>query len=722
MQSTLFRYWVLWLFLIGILTVVYIQVISGNNINRLIQGNKKVFHEMQLQSELRKVEADILTVESDIRGAVITGKKEYLQNVEARNESIKKQIQQINSLYNSEVGEGNVKQLHTLLLEKIDFGSQVLNAYKHGKDSAEKVINTGKGKDIRDSITNTIAELDNSRRAELRRIISSIEKTGDKVRLWGFIIGVIAIIAVSGAFYYILNEGRKQQRMIQRLNVSERRSKELASAKEQFLANMSHEIRTPMNAILGFTNLLRRSTLTEEQRKFVQNIHTAGENLLALVNDILDLSKIEAGMMVIEETNFSLHSLVSSVAAMFSEKIKEKGLNLQINIDNEVPDVLSGDAVRLTQILVNLLSNGVKFTDKGEIKVVVKLLEADDEQARIRISVADTGIGIVKAKQQAIFERFQQAETETTRRFGGSGLGLSIVKQLVDLQKGRIYVKSEPGKGSSFIVELTYKLPDINQLYSEALAAQEDIVSLQQIRALIAEDNPMNQMLIAHLMKSWEIDYVLVSNGKQVIEELKKNRYSIILMDIQMPEMDGYTATGIIRNELKMDIPIIAMTAHALAGEKEKCLHLGMNDYVSKPIKETLLYNIIARNAQYPFEPENANIAIDLNYLHALSGNDSEFEREILNQFIVQLPEELSRLLAAIEERDYNRIKQIAHSLKSTIGYIGFSDELGPILERIEQSSLIKDDKSIHDDFIQVNNKCHYALSGVQQLLGKDSL
>lgn len=677
---------------------------------------------MQIQSELRKLESDILTVESDIRGAVITGKEEHLANVQAKNDSIKKQIGFIKELYLHESPNQQVNQLDQLLERKIAFGKQVLGAYSIGKDSAEKVINTGVGKQIRDSITITIAGLDKSRQQELKQIVSSIEGTGDKVRFWGFFIGVIAIIAVSGAFYYILNQGRKQQRMIQKLNVSERRSKELASAKEQFLANMSHEIRTPMNAILGFTNLLRRTTLTEEQRKFVQNIHTAGENLLALVNDILDLSKIEAGMMALEETRFSLHSLVSSVAAMFSEKIKEKGLRFQINIDKEVPDILTGDAVRLTQILVNLLSNGVKFTDKGEIKVGIMLLASTEEEAKIRIVVSDTGIGIVPTKQHAIFERFQQAETETTRRFGGSGLGLSIVKQLVDLQKGKIYVKSQPGKGSEFIVELTYKLPDVNQLYSEALAAQEDLVSLQKIKALIAEDNPMNQMLIAHLMKSWEIDHVLVSNGKQVIEELQKNSYSIVLMDIQMPEMDGYTATSIIRNELKLDIPIIAMTAHAMAGEREKCLQLGMNDYVSKPIKETILYNMIARNAQHAYGTEDPAKNIDLEYLHNLSGNDPEFEREILQQFIVQLPEELGRLEAAISEKDYHRVKQVAHSLKSTIGYIGLSSELNPALERLEHSSVTQDDTSISEDYKKVYFKCEQALLGVQELLEKNTL
>jgi len=718
-----FRYWVLWMFLFGILIIVFLQVISGYNINRLIDGNKRLTFEMHIQNKLRTIEADVLSIESDIRGAVITGKEEHIRGIENKLSKITEQLDTLKALYSHQFDPRDLDLLNFLVKEKIDFSYRILAAYRLSRESAEQVINTGRGKQMRDSLTRHIAALDNKRQSELTSIISSIEATGSRARFWGVVIASIAILAVISAFWYILNQGKKQAEIIALLNASEKRSKEVADMKEQFLANMSHEIRTPMNAILGFTNLLRRTSLDEEQRKYVQNIHTAGDNLLTLVNDILDLSKIEAGMMVLEETRFSLHSLVSSVGAMFSEKIKEKGLKFQVHIDKNVPDILSGDAVRLTQILVNLLSNGLKFTDEGEIMVNISMIENREDSVRLKIAIADTGIGIAPNKQQTIFERFQQAETETTRRFGGSGLGLSIVKQLVELQQGNIYVVSEPGKGSEFVVEMNYKLPDINQLYSEALAAQDDLVSLQKIKALIAEDNQMNQMLIAHLMKSWEIDFVIVNNGKEVVEELKQNNYSIVLMDIQMPEMDGYTATSIIRNELKSDIPIIAMTAHAMLGEKEKCLQLGMNDYVSKPIKETVLYNIIARNAQHIPESESSSVQtskINLNYLHQLSGNDAEFERELLEQFLIQTPDELNKLEQAIEQKDFDRVKKVAHTMKSTVGYIGLTDELYPYLQNLEENAHSEIIDKMSADFQYINSKLSEALGSVKQLLGKD--
>ena len=721
MRKPELRYWVLWLFLLGVLVIVFLQVISGYNINRLIQGNKRLLNELKVQNDLRKLESNVLAIESDIRGAVINSDQEVLENIGNEFKVIESELHIIQDIFRGQVPAENVKELNQLVNEKIQFSREILNAfYTKGKDSAEAIINTKQGQLLRDSISTIITNLDSIRQNRLRDITSLSEASGSRARLWGVIITAIALLAVILAFWYVLNQGRQQQKLITLLNESDRRNREVAGMKEQFLANMSHEIRTPMNSILGFTNLLRRTQLNNEQRDYVQNIHSAGENLLALVNDILDLSKIEAGMMHLEEVRFSLHSLISSVGAMFIEKIKEKNLAFEVNIDKDVPDILQGDAVRLTQIIVNLLSNAVKFTDEGKISLNVRLLNSTESVVRIRLCVKDTGIGIAPDKQKNIFERFQQAEAETTRRFGGTGLGLAIVKQLVQLQNGKIDVKSKPKEGSEFIVELSYKLPDVELLFSEAMAAEAEPVSLQKIKALIAEDNIMNQHLIAHLMKSWSIDYKVVSNGAEVVEELNKDGYSIVLMDIQMPEMDGYTATSIIRNQMNRDIPIIAMTAHAMSGEREKCLQLGMNDYVSKPIKETVLYNIIARHAQHNGEGYNTAGSLNLEYLHQLSGNDEAFEKQILQQFVVQIPQELDNLYQSIEQRDFDAIRRTAHSMKSTVGYVGLAEELHPTLERIERAGEAEKNETMKKDFQYVKEKCEATLMEVKKHLQQE--
>ena len=716
------RYIVLWLFLFGIIIVLFLQVISGYNINRLIGGNKSLREELQVQNSLRTIEVDLFLIESNVRGAVINGNKDLIDQTNQNNQKIEGQINKLVQHLEPRISSSHLDELKDLLKRKINFNKTVVNIYyQSGKAAAEALISTNQGTSIRDSVINIITQIETNRQTKLRNIVDSIELTGKRARIWGFFVTAVALVALIIAFLFITNQGRSQQRMIAALNQSERRSKELARTQEQFLANMSHEIRTPMNAMLGFTNLLKRTELNPMQREYVQNIHSAGENLLTLVNDILDLSKIQAGMMHIEETRFSLRSMVSSVGAMFIEKIREKDIRFDVHIDKDVPDILTGDAVRLTQVLVNLISNAVKFTEEGEIAVYVQLRSSTETDAHIRLCVKDTGIGIAPEKQTTIFERFQQAELETTRRFGGTGLGLSIVKQLVEMQGGAIRLKSEVGKGSEFIVDLNYKLPDLAQMYDEALAEQEEQVPLRKIRVLVAEDNLMNQQLVRHLMKSWSLEHTMVATGAQAVEALKKDAYSIVLMDIQMPDMDGYTATSVIRNELKLDVPIIAMTAHAMVGEKEKCLQLGMNDYVSKPIKETVLYNIIARDSQHiPEKKEITHISLD--YLHELSGNDKDFEKEILKQFLEQVPQELSELLTSIEERNYDQVRRIAHTMKSTVGYVGLAPELHPYLEQIERDAVAENGADFEANFHHVKVKCDMAVHEVKALLDNDLL
>ena len=718
------RYLVLWLFLLGVLVIVFLQVLSGYNISRLLEGNRQQKNEMQVKNNLRKLQNDLLTVESDIRGAALSGNVQDLGKVDTTVHSINSGLTRLHQALSSGPEAVQLQKLDTLVQSKLLFSQYTRQAFlSGGKDAAAALINTNRGKILRDSIDLLVDQLNKVRNAGLQTIMGDIENTGKTARLWGLVIALIALLAVISAFWYVLNQGRQQQKMIALLNESDKRSKEVANMKEQFLANMSHEIRTPMNAILGFTALLRRTQLNPDQRQYVQNIHTAGENLLALVNDILDLSKIEAGMMSLEETRFSLQGLVSSVSAMFSEKMKEKHLSFNVHINDDVPDILSGDAVRLTQVLVNLLSNAVKFTEEGKIEVRIALLEQSADHVRIRIIICDTGIGISTEKQKTIFERFHQAEAETTRRFGGTGLGLAIVKQLITIQNGTIELKSKPGKGSEFIVELRYTLPDVAELYAAALSAQDETVPLQKISVLIAEDNAMNRQLVSHLMKGWDIEHTIVINGREAVDELKRRPYSLVLMDIQMPEMDGYVATQVIRNELRLSVPIVAMTAHAMAGEKEKCLQLGMNDYVSKPIKETLLYNVIGRHAQdITANSQNGPKRIRLEYLRQLSGGDAGFERELLSQFIQQVPEELSGLQKAIEKREFENARQTAHSLKSTIGYVGLSSSLHPYLDRIEQDAAACRINGMAGDFDYVKNECAEALREVEAVLRNGKL
>ena len=340
-------------------------------------------------------------------------------------------------------------------------------------------------------------------------------------------------------------------------------------AKDSFLANMSHEIRTPMNAILGFTDLLAKSELSQQQSEFVNNVQTAGENLLLIINDILDLSKIESGMLVIESNPFNLKSVLKHIYDLLKVKASEKGLEFNLFLDADMPEAIMGDKGRINQVLMNLAGNAIKFTEEGEVTVSVKKINETDSIYKLRFSVKDTGIGIPKNKLDTIFDRFTQAEDSTTRRFGGTGLGLSIVKQLLNLLGSEIQLKSKEGLGSEFFFEIELNKVENREEQIVISTMESKADQLGQLSILLCEDNILNQHLSKNIIEGFGFNLDIANNGEEGINLLQKNKYDLVLMDLQMPVMDGYQATGYIRNELKMDIPIIAITAHSLIGEQQ---------------------------------------------------------------------------------------------------------------------------------------------------------
>jgi CheY-like chemotaxis protein len=392
---------------------------------------------------------------------------------------------------------------------------------------------------------------------------------------------------------------------------------------------------------------------------------------------------------------------------MLDVRAKSRGLYLKAHVANDLPQILKGDAVRLTQILMNLISNGVKFTHHGGINVDVRQENKTDDKVYVQFEVTDTGIGIDLEKQRQIFERFQQADAETTRRYGGTGLGLSIVKQLVELQNGKIELESKPGQGSKFTVTLPYEIATAKEQLTTRQVFLAPDWPVEKIRLLVAEDNQMNRQLLSHLFQQWQLGFDMVENGAQAVEKLRKNpgEYSLVLMDIQMPEMDGYTATDVIRHELMLPIPIIAMTAHALAGEKEKCINSGMDDYISKPLNEEQLYTMISHHAQ-----KKSPHVIDMDYLHTISKGDIEFEKSMVKTFTEQMPGELLQLKNAIDEEDGPRMRSVAHNMKSTISYMGLSG-LSQLLEEIEENSELNGEmEKIRKNYMMIEDSCRLAL------------
>ncbi|MCF8448342.1 MAG: response regulator [Taibaiella sp.] len=362
-------------------------------------------------------------------------------------------------------------------------------------------------------------------------------------------------------------------------------------AKQRFLSNMSHEIRTPMNGIIGFANVVLKTKLDASQKEYITAIKTSGDALVVLINDILDLAKVNSGKMTFEQTPFNLCDSITAMLQLFETKIKEKQLLLRKEHDDRIPKILLGDSLRLRQILLNLVSNAVKFTSAGSITIKVRMLQEDADNATIEFEISDTGIGIPANRIEHIFNDFEQASKETSRSYGGTGLGLAIVKQLIELQGGTIVVKSEVDKGSVFSFTLNFRKSDTQQENIVPENAAPTVISgIENIKILVVEDFPMNQLLMKSILLDFGFQFDIAENGEIALSKMKESNYDMILMDMQMPVMNGFEATTYIRETMKSSIPIIALTADVTAIDVQKCRELGMTDYISKPIDEKLLY------------------------------------------------------------------------------------------------------------------------------------
>lgn len=402
---------------------------------------------------------------------------------------------------------------------------------------------------------------------------------------------------VIGSFV-VLNDMTSQKQTMEKLKAAKLAAESASRAKSEFLATMSHEIRTPLNGIIGMSELLETASLNPQERENLKTLQYSANSLLYLINEILDFSKIEAGKMLIDHSSFDLRETVSSIAKTFSHNIKNETVDFTFKIDDQIPNMLCGDCTKLRQILTNLLSNAFKFTEKGEISLKIDCLQNHNKKVRLGFTVSDTGIGIPEDKISNLFQSFHQLDGTTTRKYGGTGLGLSIVKSLIGLMQGTIKVDSVLGMGSSFFFEIPFDISEETAIAKDCVAAAADTED-RCLHILIAEDSKVNQVLIKQLIqrKSWKSD--LAENGLEVLDKLKQNHYDLILMDIQMPEMDGYEATLAIRQSeaaTEKHIPIIALTANATQEDRNKSLQCGMDDFLSKPIKSDKLYECILKH------------------------------------------------------------------------------------------------------------------------------
>lgn len=493
-------------------------------------------------------------------------------------------------------------------------------------------------------------------------------------------------------------------------------AKESVKAKQQFLSNMSHEIRTPMNAIIGFTKVVLKTELTAKQREYLMAIKMSGDALIVLINDILDLAKVDAGKMVFEQSPFRMALSISAMLHLFEPKIQEKNLSLIKEYDNRIPEVLLGDSVRLHQIILNLVSNAVKFTSSGSITVSVKLLSQNDEKVQIEFAVTDTGIGISEEKIEKIFENFQQASSGTSRLYGGTGLGLAIFKQLVEQQGGKVNVISKVNVGSTFSFTIDFLKTNADSLAETELIQPNE--KIKNVKVLVVEDIALNQLLMKTLLDDFGFERDVVANGKLAIEKLQKKNYDIILMDLQMPVMNGFETTDYIRNTLNLSIPIVALTADVTSVDLAKCKAVGMNDYIAKPVDEKALYNkivnLVKKSSSALAGELNSDInstskskCINLQYLTLRTKSDPKLMMKMISLYLEQTPPLIKSMKESFYSKDWDSLHAAAHKMIPSFAIMGIDPDFENMAKKIQEYARTQEQSDqINEMVMKLENVC----------------
>ncbi len=663
-----------------------------DRINELLRNKKIVYGDVLHMKDGRVLERDYLPVHEegeynghlwkyqDITDAMQT--KASLQKVE---EKYKKIIESLNVGLMEVDLEHNITKVYPAFCQMTGYSE-----YEILGENALKLLAT-------DEDLLALKYQNNSRIQGASGIYEARLKTKDGTIKWVIISGAPIydqndkVIGSLGLHVDISDRKKLEEDLI------EANEKSLSSVKlkQMFLANMSHEIRTPMNVIIGMSELMNEDSLDQEQLKYLRTIKKSADNLLELINDLLDFSKIESGQFKLEDSDLNLNEMFEHLESSFYEKSKDKNIYLVQEVDPKISSTLIADSAKLNQVMVNLISNAVKFTNKGLVKYSCSLIKDLDDQQLIKFSVEDTGVGISKENQDSIFQIFVQEDLSISRKYGGSGLGLSISQEIVEKMGGKIILSSKKNKGSlfSFVISIHKGsiLKDDEKNYVDRIGA------LKTIKILVAEDNPLNQMLIKTILSKESLNFTLVENGQKVIKELSSSNYDIILMDIQMPIMDGISATRHIRNVMRSKVPIIALTANTSVEDEEEYRKAGMNGYISKPFRrEFLLKKIVecinlSQDMHVSSDLDNLiatnEVLYSLDEIENISGGDKNFVKSMIETFQLNTPKYLDRINIGIAQNDIIAIQTAAHQLKPSFDIL-FINKCSSLIRRLENECL----------------------------------
>lgn len=697
-KSFQFFVWVI-LVIAGLMVVLVItQINTSRSIMRLVQGNRQAAATLVVNNRLE----ELVNFSFELESKLLTEKAPYIfQNSPGIADSVSMLLQkakQLEKIMQEEQLSSSLRKILAQVNNQTAISSAVITAAQK-----QPLLDSLKNKHFGDSIYSNALAFQMEMEQSLRATLSENNQVANKVFWLNRVLAITALVAILVLGTIIIRRQVIQFILIKDLEQARQLAEQSVQAKDQFLANMSHEIRTPLNALKGFSRLLSKTKLDKDQLQFTRIINSSSESLLNIVNDILDLSKMEAGAWSVKNKKFSLHALLKDLELTYTTLAKEKNLVFTLLLDGNVENNLSGDQQRLRQVLMNLISNAVKFTDEGSIVLSVSTTSKGANVTGILFAVSDTGIGIPADKQELIFERFEQLDNSFVRQQGGTGLGLSITRMILESLGGKIVVNSEPGKGSTFSFTLNFAIEGQPMVDGKTVIASADlpVTDITRKNILLAEDNKVNQFLIQKILAPFDIHPLLAENGQEVLKILETQEVDLILMDVQMPVMDGLTTTGVIRKQMKNNTPVIGMTAYVQQNEINKCFAAGMNDFLPKPIDEQQFLETIKK---YVFLRQNlpaqetlpdATLPPEFSFLETICNGNRESMKLILNTMLEELPVSAVTIEEALVQKNVVGVQRAMHHLKSTLSPMGATTAVSQSLVEVYDLFMKDTDRNV---------------------------